>query len=113
MLGFVKTESQTADEYVADWKDDPWWEPIKEAHDLLSHFIPGYQPVQIKEKFGGLRFYYVLPVDDLPAEERDLYRSLANAIIIQAEIKAERIDKQRRWQREHEKTMASLAEEEE
>lgn len=91
--GYMKEASETNDAYVAEWEGDPWYPAIKEAHDLLSHFIPGYQITQIKTKFGGLRFYFVLPIDELPIPERTLYIALADAIVLQAEMKCEAIDR--------------------
>jgi hypothetical protein len=92
--GFVKTAEETNAAYVAEWENDSWYPAIKDAHDLLSHFIPGYQITQIKEKFGGLRYYYVVPVDDLPHDERELYVKLANHIVTAAEVECANIDRQ-------------------
>lgn len=97
MKGYVKTADETNDSYVAEWENDTWYPAIKDAHDLLSHFIPGYQVVQIKEKFGHLRFYYVLPVDGLPHDDRELYVKLANHIVGFAESRCLQIDADRKF----------------
>lgn len=60
-MGFVKANPLNNDYYVELWKDDPWYPAIKQAHDSLTRLIPGYNIDQIKEKFGGLRFYFSLP----------------------------------------------------
>lgn len=36
---------------------DGWWPAVCHAAWLLDHAFPGWQSVQIKEKFAGLRFY--------------------------------------------------------
>lgn len=59
--GFVKANPLNNDSYVEKWKDDPWYPAIKQAHDRLTDLIPGYNIAQIKEKFGGLRYYFDYP----------------------------------------------------
>lgn len=66
---------------VLQWEDDPWYPAIRRAHDRLTQEVPGYKIVQIKDKFGGLRFYYSLP-DDLNTDE---YRGRADRIVSYAE----------------------------
>lgn len=91
--GFVLEdhESHRMDEYVELWQDDSWYTPIKEAHELLKQVIPGYRPVQIKEKFGDLRFYF----DKSPAAT-ELQCQLANVIIRDAEARCHVIDSLRK-----------------
>lgn len=60
-MGFVKSNPLNNDFYVEQWKDDPWYWIIKDTHERLTRLIPGYNIAQIKEKFGGLRFYYDEP----------------------------------------------------
>lgn len=88
-MGFVleEHEKDRMDEYVDLWKDDPWYPAIKDAHDLLKAYIPGYYPAQIKEKFFDLRFYYQLPPD-----ATDIEHKLANAIVRDAERRCDVID---------------------
>jgi len=61
--GFVKSNPANNDFYVEGFKNDPWYPAISEAHRQLTSLIPGYNIGQIKEKFGGLRYYI-----DYPAE---------------------------------------------
>jgi len=61
--GFVKSNPANNDFYVEQFKNDPWYPAISEAHRQLTSLIPGYNIGQIKEKFGGLRYYI-----DYPAE---------------------------------------------
>lgn len=61
--GFVKSNPANNDFYVEGFRDDPWYPAISEAHRQLTSLIPGYNIGQIKEKFGGLRYYF-----DYPAE---------------------------------------------
>lgn len=35
-----------------------WYQLILELDDKISNIEPGYKVDQVKEKFGGLRFYY-------------------------------------------------------
>lgn len=81
--GFVKTRPENNDYYVEQFKDDPWYPIIKQAHDLLTELIPGYNIAQIKEKFGGLRFYIDYP--GMPEELTKGEQSIADKIIRYAE----------------------------
>jgi hypothetical protein len=38
-------------------ENDPWMPAILELNDKLSMLDPDYKISQVKEKFGGLRFY--------------------------------------------------------
>lgn len=40
-----------------------WQELIENTHTALTGLMPGYTISQIKEKFGGLRYYWVPPQD--------------------------------------------------
>ena len=47
--------------YEEPWGDevgDGWKTHVMECHRQLKHLDPGYRISQIKEKFGGLRYYY-------------------------------------------------------
>lgn len=51
---------------IEEWKRDvgPGWGIILDYTDnALEQWIPGYQIAQIKEKFGGLRYYFDFPED--------------------------------------------------
>lgn len=63
------------------WEGSPWYPAIKRADEMLSEVIPGYVIEQIKDKFGGLRYYYSLP-ENLNTDE---YRARADKIISYAE----------------------------
>lgn len=92
-MGYVLEphESLQMDEYVELWKDDPWYTPIKEAHELLKAVVPGYRPVQIKEKFGDLRFYF-----DKSNECTEVQCQLAEVIIRDAEARCHMIEQLRK-----------------
>ncbi|MFD9826391.1 hypothetical protein ACFWXB_02845 [Tsukamurella tyrosinosolvens] len=61
----------------------PGWYPIIVALDrALSAIDPDYQLVQVKEKFGGLRYYVEF--------EPDRARSGFDALIREAELRSER-----------------------
>ena len=59
--GFVKSNPLNNDAYVEMWKGDRWYPAIKNCHAQISKVVPTYNIVQIKDKFGGLRYYYSLP----------------------------------------------------
>lgn len=59
--GFVKCNPANNDFYVEQFRDHPWYPAISRAHEQLSRIIPGYNISQIKEKFGGLRYYFDSP----------------------------------------------------
>lgn len=46
------------------WRSDPWWPAINRCHEALVAIDPDYRINQIKEKFGGLRYYYSTYLDD-------------------------------------------------
>lgn len=79
--GYAKTHPENNDYYVAEFEGHPWYPAILEAHHSLTQAVPGYNIVQIKEKFNGLRFYYDLP-EELNTDE---YRARADRIIAFAE----------------------------
>jgi hypothetical protein len=39
------------------WVGDGWRPIVIEAFNKIESLLPGYEIIQIKEKFGGLRFY--------------------------------------------------------
>lgn len=59
--GFVKSNPLNNDHYVSQFENDPWYPIIKRTHDELNCIVPGYNISQIKEKFGGLRYYISFP----------------------------------------------------
>jgi len=54
------TPAMSNDEFIAEAKEayPGWAKIIQEANDKMTEIDPDYYPVQIKEKFGGLRFYF-------------------------------------------------------
>lgn len=89
--GFVKTNPANNDFYVEQFRDHPWYPAISQAHEQLSRLVPGYNISQIKEKFGGLRYYFDFP-EEFPANPDDrswlrpeALRDSARAIITWAE----------------------------
>jgi len=50
--------------------DEGWYQIIVDCDDELTAIDPKYEILQIKEKFGGLR-YYMTPCDDTTKEQRD------------------------------------------
>lgn len=82
--GFVKGNPLNNDFYVEQFAGDEWEAPIREAHALLTEKFPGYNIAQIKDKFGGLRFY--INQGNCPDDVWDSER--AHAIAHDAEHKA-------------------------
>lgn len=64
MPGFVKARPENNDYYVEQFADDPWYPAIYSAHSNIADVVPNYNISQIKSKFGGLRFYYGLPLEE-------------------------------------------------
>ncbi|MEV7648195.1 hypothetical protein [Arthrobacter sp. NPDC089319] len=54
---------------------DDWLPTIEWLDETLEALAPGYRIVQIKEKFGRLRFYYQLP-DETPIAVARAFRAL-------------------------------------
>lgn len=89
--GYVKNNPLNNDYYVERFQGDPWYRIIKRTHERLEELIPGYNIRQIKEKFGGLRFYYDLPEEipvkpEWPAfDSRDKIINMARSVVTYAE----------------------------
>ncbi len=64
--------------------DAGWDELIAEADERLAELDPNYTVLQIKEKFGGLRFYFHSTISDPQVQEA------MSTIVRDAEDKAER-----------------------
>lgn len=67
------------------WEDHPWERVIRRTHEQLNKdwVVPGYQIAQIKEKFGGLRYY--ISQGDCPTEKWLGNHAHAEQIIAYAE----------------------------
>jgi hypothetical protein len=61
-----------------------WKTIIDDTHKKLKYIDPDYKIVQIKEKFGGLRYYY----DNSFESYNDIRREIMDDIILSAENKA-------------------------
>lgn len=58
------------DNKIENWKgnvSDGWWPVVEEIGKALLRLDPDFEIHQIKEKFGGLRFYYGLSQYDTEA----------------------------------------------
>ena len=63
--------------------DEGWYQIVVDCDKELTAIDPNYQILQIKEKFGGLR-YYMTPSNDTTEEQRDkMYK-----VISKYEVKA-------------------------
>jgi hypothetical protein len=83
-------------EHLEEWENDPWGPAIFKCHNQLSHIIPGYEITQIKEKFGGLRYYFQLPEDfDYSCVEFDI----AQSIVQNAEDEVKQLDYEKNMQK--------------
>lgn len=92
MRSFVKSQSENNIYYLDQWEDHSWYPAIFDAHEALEELIPGYNISQIKEKFGGLRYYIDFPESvedgDWPGIVPEDIRAKADAIILEAEQRA-------------------------
>ncbi len=66
-------------EHLAVWLDDPWYPAIKRTDERLEEIVPGYQIAQIKEKFGGLRYYIYMPENTSEKAFNEAYRVIGLA----------------------------------
>lgn len=92
--GYVKGNPANNDYYVNLWADDPWYYPILRAHDEITKLVPDYNISQIKEKFGGLRFYI-----DIPPETDETAAEKAREWARWAETFVDAMEFGRRWER--------------
>lgn len=89
--GFVKSRPENNAHYVAQFEGDDWYPIISHTNEQLEKLIPGYNIVQIKEKFGELRFYFdypeVIPVKpEWPAyDSEDKIRTMVKDTVTFAE----------------------------
>ncbi len=65
--GFVKARPENNAHYIAQWEGHDWHEIISWLDNQLEELIPGYNIVQIKDKF-GLRYYFDYPAE-IPVNE--------------------------------------------
>lgn len=86
ILEFVKDQSEVYDE--------EWLPVIARTHVKLLYIDPNYQILQIKEKFGGLRYYYSSEFS-FGDPERDLMES----IVTSAEDQIDEIERERHERR--------------
>ena len=95
--GYVKPDDETNDEYLASFIDhtyetpDLWLEIIFDAHKKMLAIDPSYEISQIKEKFGGLRYYFDTKFDWNSPEAIAM-----NAIIGEAEKRVAELESSRR-----------------
>ena len=71
--------------YEQPWGDEVgegWGQIVLECHRQLKHLDPGYRIGQIKEKFGGLRYYY-----DSSLAFDHLTRAVMDSVVIAAEYR--------------------------
>lgn len=59
-----------------------WHKIVLKCHEMLIHMDPSYQVEQVKEKYGGLRYYY-------SSEKQGVERKIMDAIISSAEREAD------------------------
>lgn len=72
--GFVKSRPENNEHYLNQFKDDPWWPAIDSCNRTLELHFPGYNIVQIKDKFRGLRYY--ISQGNCPDETWDSNRAM-------------------------------------
>lgn len=61
ICSYVKSNPLNNEYYLSQYEQWDWWPAIRLAHEELERIMPGYNIGQIKEKFGGLRYYYDAP----------------------------------------------------
>ena len=61
--GFVKSNPLNNETYLEKCCEvyPTWADLLRETHAKLEEIVPGYNIAQIKDKFGGLRYYIGMP----------------------------------------------------
>ncbi|KAK6515433.1 hypothetical protein TWF506_007768 [Arthrobotrys conoides] len=59
---WCKSRWENNEYYIQQFATDPWYPVIKSTHEGIKELVPNYNIAQIKEKFGGLRYYIDFPV---------------------------------------------------
>lgn len=72
---------------IMKWKNDPWFEILYKLESSLSTIDGNYELVQVKEKFGDLRFYI---------STNSPRRAEMNRLIGQAEDDVAKLERQKR-----------------
>ena len=87
--GFVKGNPFNNESYLAKCKESlpEWADILQDAHDRIVAIDPDYNIVQIKSKFGGLRFYV-----HFSGNLTDEQRTEAYNIVSEAELAAGLLD---------------------
>jgi hypothetical protein len=77
MTGLVltRTHAEERAEEIGFWSDDIWYPVIKQLDEDIAALVPDYSLDQLKEKFGGLRYYVSMP-DHTSAEVFDAVHAL-------------------------------------
>jgi hypothetical protein len=77
--------TETADDFLFASCGDGWKEIIDHTHEKLKYIDPDYKIAQIKEKFGGLRYYF-----DSSLYYGSIAYEIMNDIVLGAELEASR-----------------------
>jgi hypothetical protein len=74
------TKKRCSNPYGAYDAPDRWKDIILEADEMLAYIDPNYRILQIKEKFGGLRYYF-----ESEYQYPSIQHKIMDAIIYRAE----------------------------
>lgn len=94
IASFVKSNPGNNRHYLDQFKDDPWYGILVETDEKLERVVPGYNIAQIKEKFGGLRYY--IGRGNCPVEVWEAGYSAADKVVSEAERKVDEFEQARR-----------------
>jgi len=95
---FCKSNPLNNEHYIEQMKNDPWYPIIQWTDTQLAELVPGYNIVQIKEKFNGLRYY--IDRGSCDHETWDAKREEAHQIVLRAEVWVDGFEAGRRLERE-------------
>jgi hypothetical protein len=81
-FGYVGTRNtaEARQREINVWASDRWFPIIKKLDEDLAELVPEYSLDQLKEKFGGLRYYV-----SFPEWTPEPVRALASVLILTAE----------------------------
>lgn len=89
--GFVITENESNEEYLASWEGDAWEPILRATHERMRLVDPDYRIIQIKEKFWSLRYYFEASAG-LPEEKRAELNRIVSAAEAAIELREGRLD---------------------
>lgn len=90
VLEYLKERNEKRDKLVSIYTEKETWGwhwIVEDVHKKLLHLDPYYTVQQVKEKFGGLRYYFE-PTDDARENQNGVLYEIMNDVVRNAEYLA-------------------------